>query len=49
MRTYDDKTLSYRCGREVLEPGSFKQTVPFALGNDLRDILFRQGDNVDSL
>ena len=29
-----DKTLSYRCGREVLESGGFKQTVPFALGDD---------------
>ena len=30
----NDKTLSYRCGREALEPGRFKQTVPYALGGD---------------
>lgn len=30
----NDKTLSYRCGREVLKSGELKQTVPFALGDD---------------
>ena len=30
----NDKTLSYRCGREVLESGRFKQTVPFTLGGN---------------
>ena len=30
----NDKTLSYRCGREVLQSGNFKQTVPFALRDD---------------
>ena len=30
----NDRTLSYRCGREVLEPGRFRQTVPFALEGD---------------
>ena len=29
-----DSTLSYRCGREVLKSEGFKQTVPFALGDD---------------
>ncbi|MCY3724407.1 MAG: GH32 C-terminal domain-containing protein [Candidatus Poribacteria bacterium] len=30
----NDRTLSYRCGREVLKSGGLKQTVPFALGDD---------------
>ena len=30
----NDRTLSYRCGREALKSGKFKQTVPFVLGAD---------------
>ena len=30
----NDRTLSYRCGREALKSGKFKQTVPFALSGD---------------
>ena len=30
----NDWTLSYRCGREVLKSGRFKQTVPYTLEAD---------------